>query len=85
MTRARSAWLLLVLPAACSQDPGEPRFEPECKVNQFRACETEDCLGAQQCVEPGAWDRCFCTVLDASYADAGASDADASAGDSAPE
>jgi len=57
---------LLFLATSCSSAPVEPGFEPECTVNQFRACETDSCRGAQQCVGPGLWDRCFCTVLDAS-------------------
>ncbi|GMV12785.1 MAG: hypothetical protein HS104_04980 [Polyangiaceae bacterium] len=86
MLRAVSAWLVVLVLGACSAEPAAPSFVPECNVNQFRACETEECRGAQQCVEPGLWDRCFCTVLDASYPkpkDAD-SDADGSA-DSAPE
>lgn len=86
MLRAASPWLVVLALGACSAEPAEPSFVPECSVNQFRACETEECRGAQQCVEPGRWDRCFCTVLDASYPEPkdAASDLGGSA-DSAPE
>ncbi len=86
MPRAPVAWLSVLWLAACAAEQAEPAFVPECTVNQFRACKTDECPGAQQCVEPGLWDRCFCTILDASYPtpkDA-ALDLDAGA-DSAPE
>lgn len=69
--------------AGCSAEPAPATLEPECTVNQFRACETEHCRGAQQCVEPGAWSRCFCTVLDAAAPQP--PDGSDAAGDSAPE
>ncbi|MBI3204339.1 MAG: hypothetical protein HYZ29_22570 [Myxococcales bacterium] len=75
-----SAALLL---GGCSAEPAQPSLEAPCTVNQFRACETEHCRGAQQCVEPGAWSRCFCTVLDGSYPNL--PDASDAASDSAPE
>jgi hypothetical protein len=55
--------------ASCSNEQAAPKFEPECTVNQFRACQTDACRGAQQCVEPGLWSACSCVVLDASYPD----------------
>ncbi len=55
---------------ACSAEPAAQGFEPECTTNQFRACQTEEGIrGSQQCVEPGTWNPCNATVLDAAYPD----------------
>jgi len=62
--------LLLALTVACSSSPEAEGPAAECTPIQFRACETDACTGVQQCVEPGRWTHCSCTVLDASYADA---------------
>jgi hypothetical protein len=67
MPRAALFSVCVALASACASDREPAVFRPECAPNQFRACELDGCLGAQQCVEPGAWSRCFCTVLDASY------------------
>lgn len=81
MQRTVAIWVCAHALWACSAEPLVEPFVPQCNVNQFRACQTEDCRGAQQCVEPGHWDRCFCTVLDASVVTKPDASADA-AGDS---
>lgn len=53
---------------ACSSTPAATPLQPQCTVNQFRACEADACQAVQQCVEPGLWSACHCVTLDASYA-----------------
>lgn len=72
---------LLSVCAACQAEPASAP-EPECSLNAFRACVADGCRGVQQCVEPGRWSACDCTVGDASYADV-ASEAAADAGSDA--
>ncbi|MBK7580851.1 MAG: hypothetical protein IPI67_11655 [Myxococcales bacterium] len=70
MRVAALLWLCAAVACvACTAEPAATA-EPECTPNQFRACETDACRGVQQCVDPGRWSHCFCTVLDASYAEA---------------
>jgi hypothetical protein len=53
----------------CKDDP-TPVVETECRPNQFRRCDAECGRGVEQCVEPGVWNGCACTVLDAAIPDA---------------
>lgn len=76
--RGAVLWLALGL-GACSAEVSRIESAPECKLNRFRACPTDACVGYQECVSPGVWSECSCNVMDAAYADAGDS------GDSAPE
>lgn len=85
MSRVLALCLAAACLCACAEDPLEPSFEPECTVNSFRACETDECKGAQQCMEPGYWDPCFCTVIDASYPPPNDAGLDSDAGDSPPD
>jgi hypothetical protein len=57
-----------VIPS-CKDDP-TPLVETECRPNQFRLCDAECGRGVEQCVEPGIWNGCACTVLDAAIPDA---------------
>jgi hypothetical protein len=74
---------LAALLVSCEQPEPAP-FTPECKLNAFRACELEACRGVEQCLPPGLWSACACTITDASFpeaapaADAGADSADGS-------
>jgi hypothetical protein len=74
-----TALLLAALFGACSEQVAQSDFVPECKPTQFRACHTDACVGYQECVPPGAWANCNCSILDASYVDA------ADGGDSATD
>jgi hypothetical protein len=73
------ALLLLSLATAapaCSQQAEHADFEPVCTLNQFRACTVDAaCQAAQQCVAPGIWSSCTCTILDAGYPEAAYPDA----------
>jgi hypothetical protein len=60
---AVSATVLLVF-VGCEREL-LPVEEPTCRVNQFRRCDHECGRGVEQCIEPGVWTACACTVLDA--------------------
>jgi hypothetical protein len=68
------AFGLLSLLVGCESDP-EPKFEPECTLNAFRACLTDACRGVEQCAPPGVWSECACTVTDATFPEASPLDA----------
>jgi len=53
----------------CKDEP-TPVVEAECRPHQFRRCDAECGRGVEQCVEPGVWNGCACTVLDAAIPDA---------------
>jgi hypothetical protein len=85
----------LLLASACSSEEPAPA-KPACALNAFRACESEECSGVQQCLEPGFWGSCECVVTDASFPDApadaatdavidAATDTDADASDGAAD
>ena len=61
---------LALIVCACQSEQVTKPFEPECTVNAFRACELDACKGVQQCADPGVWNPCDCTIVDAAYADA---------------
>lgn len=58
--------LLFAVFAGCDDDP-TPVVAGECRPNQFRLCDAECGRGVEQCVDPGRWNGCLCTVLDAGY------------------
>lgn len=91
--------LVATVLGACSDDSEPASPAPECGGLSFRACETDACVGSQQCQPNGRYGPCSCNVSDASYvdssdggsapsdggADSDAASIDAAGGDSAPE
>lgn len=87
-----SPWLLLAwlggLGVACASSASE-QAPVECAVPSFRGCEDPCGRGVQECVAPGRFGPCRCTLIDGALPDAaGAPDAreeaSAEAGDAGP-
>lgn len=58
---------LLILITACSGGRGDDGARHECAAPSFRACAHECGRGVSECVAPGAWGPCECTVVDSGF------------------
>ncbi|MCC6215814.1 MAG: hypothetical protein IT376_13195 [Polyangiaceae bacterium] len=66
---------------ACSSEPA--RVDRACRVPSFRSCEDPCGKGVAECIAPGEWGPCSCTVIDSGFADPDGSDSADSGSDAA--